>query len=263
MDLPEPTRRFLFTVQYLGTNYAGWQTQTNAVGVQQVIEGSLERMFGMSIRIEGSGRTDAGVHALAQRAHADLPTSIGPHGLVLGLNDLLPSDIRISSADIVPHDFHARFDACGKTYRYRIWNTPAADVFRAATHAHVRQPLDSAAMQDAAAPLLGHHDFRSFTVAVPSVSSTWRTIEDITVERYGRVILITVSADGFLRFMVRRIVGSLIEAGRGGTDAKAVAACLEPDYGVARWTAPAAGLTLLSVRYDRLKNGELRMDNSE
>lgn len=251
---PGSTRRFLLTIQYLGTNYAGWQTQTNAVGVQQVIEAALERMFGVTIRIEGSGRTDAGVHARAQRAHADIPTSIEPHGLVPGLNDLLPSDIRITSAEVVAADFHARFHASGKTYRYRIWNDPAADVFRAATHAHVRQPLSSAAMMEAAAPLAGYHDFKSFTVISPSVSSTWRTIEHIAVERYGRVILITVSADGFLRFMVRRIAGSLIEAGRGGTDAKAVAGCLEPDYGTARWTAPASGLTLLSVRYEGLRD---------
>ncbi len=250
---PQSTRRFLLTIQYLGTNYAGWQTQTNAIGVQQIIEKALGRMFGATIRIEGSGRTDAGVHAFAQRAHADIPTSIGSHGLVLGLNDLLPSDIRITSAEVVPDGFHARFDASGKTYRYRIWNDPAENVFRSPTHAHIRQPLDAGLMQDAARLLVGHHDFKAFTVAAPSVSSTWRTIEDFAVERYGRVILITVSADGFLRFMVRRMVGSLIEAGRGGIEPEAVAASLEPDYAVARWTAPAAGLTLLSVRYGAQK----------
>ena len=244
-----PVRRFLLTVQYLGTQYAGWQTQTNAVGVQQVIEAALERMFGARIRIEGSGRTDAGVHALGQMAHADIPSSIEPEGLVMGLNDLLPPDIRIAAARGVPSDFHARFHATGKTYRYRIWNDPSANVFRAATHAHVRQPLDVDRMQRAAAVLRGRHDFKAFTVTAPTVSSTARTIEDISVERYGRVILITLSADGFLRFMVRRIAGSLIEVGRGSIEVDSVARCLEPEYAEARWTAPSSGLTLLSVQY--------------
>ena len=242
-------RRFLLTVQYLGTNYAGWQTQTNAVGVQQVIEAALERMFRVKIRIEGSGRTDAGVHALAQMAHADIPSSIGPEGLVMGLNDLLPSDIRIASARLVPGDFHARFDAVGKTYRYRIWNSPAADVFRAATHTHIRQPLDAHRMAEAAAAVRGHHDFRAFTVTAPTVSSTWRTVDDVSVERYGRIILITISAGGFLRFMVRRIVGSLIEIGRANIPVDSVARCLEPEFAEARWTAPAEGLMLMGVRY--------------
>lgn len=241
--------RLLFTLQYLGTNYAGWQTQSNAVGVQQVVEDALTKMYGASIRIEGAGRTDSGVHAEAQRAHADVPFEIAPRGMVRGLNDLLPRDIRILTVEQVPDTFHCRFDAKGKTYVYRIWNGEVADVFASETHAHVPQPLDAAVMQRAAQPLAGPHDFAAFTVLAPEVSSTKRTIESIRVEREGDAVRIFVSADGFLRYMVRRIAGSLIEAGRGKLSEQEVAQSLEPAFAPARWTAPAKGLTLLDVRY--------------
>jgi len=107
--------RILFTLQYLGTRYAGWQTQTNAVGVQQVVEAALAKLFGAPMRVEGAGRTDAGVHARAQRAHADVPFEIPTRGLILGINDLLPHDIRVTAAERVADDFHCRFEAKAKT----------------------------------------------------------------------------------------------------------------------------------------------------
>ena len=241
--------RLLFTLQYLGTGYAGWQTQSNAVGVQQVVEGALTTMYGSPIRVEGAGRTDSGVHAAAQRAHADVPFEIASRGMLRGLNDLLPRDIRMIAVEQVADTFHCRFDAKGKTYVYRIWNAEVADVFHAETHAHVPQPLDAAVMQRAADPLVGEHDFAAFTVVEPEVSSTRRTVESIRVEREGEVISIFVAADGFLRAMVRRIAGSLIEAGRGKLSEGEVARSLEPEFAAARWTAPARGLTLLDVRY--------------
>lgn len=234
--------RLLFTLQYRGTHYGGWQFQANAPSVQQVVEEALGRMFQQNIRLHGAGRTDAGVHAEAQRAHADIPFEIAPRGLILGINQLLPHDIRVIAVDTVPDDFHARFDAKGKTYAYRIWNAEAADVFAAETHAHVAQPLDAAAMHDAAQALIGTHDFKVFTVADPEVSSTVRTIESISAIRDGDRITLTVSADGFLRSMVRRIAGSLIEIGRGKMDAGRL-------FDEARWTAPAKGLVLREVRY--------------
>ncbi|HEX6639515.1 MAG TPA: tRNA pseudouridine(38-40) synthase TruA [Thermoanaerobaculia bacterium] len=234
--------RVLFTLQYLGTHYGGWQLQANAASVQQVLEDALARMFGENIRVHGAGRTDAGVHAEAQRAHADVPFEIPSRGLVLGLNQLLPHDVRITAADVVAEDFHARFDAKGKTYAYRIWNAEVADVFAAATHAHVAQLLDVDAMHDAAQLLVGTHDFKVFTVADPEVSSTVRTIESIALVRDGDRITLTVTADGFLRSMVRRIAGSLIEIGRGKLAKEAL-------FGEARWTAPAKGLILLKVHY--------------
>jgi len=234
--------RLLFTLQYRGTHYGGWQFQANTPSVQQVVEEALGRMFQQNIRLHGAGRTDAGVHAEAQRAHADVPFEIAPRGLILGINQLLPHDIRVTAVETVADDFHARFDAKGKTYAYRIWNAEVADVFTAETHAHVAQPLDAAAMHGAARALIGTHDFKVFTVADPEVSSTVRTIESISVVRDGDRITLTVSADGFLRSMVRRIAGSLIEIGRGKMDAGRL-------FDEARWTAPAKGLVLVEVRY--------------
>lgn len=234
--------RLLFTLQYLGTHYGGWQLQTNTPSVQQVVEDALGRMFQQNIRLHGAGRTDAGVHAEAQRAHADVPFEIPARGLILGINQLLPHDIRVTAVETVADDFHARFEAKGKTYAYRIWNAEVADVFTAETHAHVAQTLDVDAMHDAAQMLIGTHDFKVFTVADPEVSSTIRTIDSISVVRDGERITLSVSADGFLRSMVRRISGSLIEIGRG----KMVGERL---FSEARWTAPAKGLVLLEVRY--------------
>ena len=234
--------RLLLTLQYLGTRYAGWQTQTNAVGVQQVVDEALTKLFDATVRIEGAGRTDSGVHALAQRAHADVPFPIPSRGFLLGVNQLLPHDIRIIDVEEVADDFHCRFRAKRKTYTYRIWNGAFEDVFRYETHAFVYGPLDERAMHAAAQQLVGTHDFAAFTVAAPEVSSTIRTIESIAVERDGEAIAITVTADGFLRFMVRRIAGSLLEVGRGKLDPARL-------WDVARWTAPAKGLVLVRIEY--------------
>lgn len=189
------------------------------------------------------------MHAAAQRAHADVPFEIAPRGLIRGLNDLLPADIRLLDIEQVADDFQCRHRAKAKTYVYRIWNAEVADVFAAETHAHVAQPLDAALMHETAQLLAGQHDFRAFTVAAPEVSSTTRTISSIGVERKSEVVRITVSADGFLRYMVRRIAGSLIEIGRGKIDASALVHSLEPEFESARWTAPAKGLTLMDIRY--------------
>lgn len=241
--------RLLFTFQYLGTRYAGWQSQTNAVGIQDVIETVLEKLYRAKIRIEGAGRTDAGVHADAQKAHCDVPFEIPLPGLIRGMNDLLPRDIRATAVEPVSDDFNCRFQAKKKTYRYRIWNDEVMDVFRWETHAHARQPLDESLMREAIAGFTGTHDFRAFTVAEPEVSSTERTISALDLQRDGREVTIQITADGFLRFMVRRIAGSLIEIGRGKLDSEALRRSLEPSFEVARWTAPARGLTLESIEY--------------
>jgi tRNA pseudouridine38-40 synthase len=238
--------RILLTLQYLGTRYAGWQSQTNATAIQDVVEAALGKLFNAPIRIEGAGRTDAGVHAIAQRAHFDAPFAIPPAGLIRGINDLLPHDIRVMNVEEVAADFHCRFASKSKTYAYRIWNGEVADVFKWETHAHVAQPLDVDRMRAAAQPLIGTHDFKAFTVAEPEVSSTTRTITSIDIDDD---ITIRVTADGFLRFMVRRIAGSLIEIGRGKLDAEATARSLEPAFEAARWTAPAKGLVLEEIRY--------------
>ena len=233
--------RFLFTLQYLGTRYGGWQRQENAPSIQQTFEEALAKMFAAPLRVHGAGRTDAGVHALAQRAHVDVPFEIPTRGLILGLNQILPRDIRVTSAEAVADDFHARFSAKAKTYQYRIWNGEVADVFSQETHAHVARVLEVDKMQRAAQALAGTHDFRAFTVSEPEVESTVRTIDSLDVVRQGNAIHITATADGFLRYMVRRIAGSLIEVGRGRMEAVS--------FDEARWTAPAKGLVLVAVRY--------------
>lgn len=234
--------RLLLTLQYLGTRYAGWQSQTNATAIQPIVEAALSKIYSASIRIEGAGRTDAGVHARGQRAHADVPFAIERRGLVLGTNNLLPSDIRLTAAEEVAASFHARFAAKEKTYSYRIWNAAVAHVFAAETHALVASPLDASAMDAAAHTLLGTHDFRIFTVAEPEVSSTVRTLHAVSVTREGNAVVLTVTGDGFLRYMVRRIAGSLIEIGRDKLSAGEL-------FVEARWTAPAKGLTLEEIRY--------------
>jgi tRNA pseudouridine38-40 synthase len=242
--------RLLFTIQYLGTRYAGWQRQANALAVQQVVEEALGKMSGGApIHVEGAGRTDSGVHARAQRAHADVPFEIDDRGLILGLNDLLPHDIRVTAVERVADDFHCRFAAKTKSYVYQIWNGAVADVFAFETHAHVAQRLDEERMHEAARCLAGKHDFRAFTVISPEVSSTCRTISSIDVSREGNVVRIAVNADGFLRYMVRRIAGSLIEIGRGKLEPSALARALEPSFREARWTAPAKGLMLWDIAY--------------
>lgn len=241
--------RRLLTIQYLGTRYAGWQAQANATGVQQVVENALSTLFGQPIRIEGAGRTDSGVHALAQRAHADVPVDIAPRGFILGINNLLPHDVRVTAVESVPDTFHCRFAAKSKAYLYRIWNAPVADVFTFETHAHLAQPLDHTVMNDVAQVLVGTHDFRSFTVAEPEVASTIRTISAISVQRAGNAVELRIAADGFLRYMVRRIAGSLIEIGRGRNAPETLAHALAPTFHEARWTAPAKGLVLFDIRY--------------
>ena len=144
---------------------------------------------------------------------------------------------------------HARFDAVGKRYVYRIWNAPVIDVFAYETHAHVAQPLDAARMHEAAQALVGTHDFRAFTVAAPEVASTERTVTSIAVMRDGEAVRIEVAADGFLRYMVRRIAGTLIEVGRGKVAPDALARAVAAPFAEGRWTAPARGLTLWSVDY--------------
>jgi tRNA pseudouridine38-40 synthase len=242
--------RYLLTIQYLGTRYAGWQTQKNATAIQQVIEEALTRLCGGTVRVAGAGRTDSGVHARGQTAHADIPIAIDQRGLLLGINGLLPPDIRVSGAIPVRDDFHARFDARGKTYTYRIWNSSVADVFAAPTHALVPGQLGVEKMQEAAASLEGKHDFRSFTVIDPEVSSTVRNVERIAVKRDGARIEIVFEGEGFLRYMVRRVAGLLIETGSGRLDPSYARTTLEPTFREARWTAPPEGLTLERVEYE-------------
>jgi tRNA pseudouridine38-40 synthase len=242
--------RVLLTLQYLGTRYAGWQAQENALAIQQVVEAAFAALCGQTVRIVAASRTDSGVHAEDQRAHVDLPVAIPMRGLLLGINDILPIDVRVTAAREVPPGFHAQHCAIAKTYRYQIWNAEIADVFLAPTWTNVRLPLDLAPMIEASRALVGQHDFRSYTVAVPQVDSTERRLDAIELSREGPAITIRLTAPGFLRYMVRRIAGQLIQIGRGRLPVSAAAEALEPSFAQARWTAPPEGLVLERVRYE-------------
>ncbi|MBI2215464.1 MAG: tRNA pseudouridine(38-40) synthase TruA [Acidobacteria bacterium] len=241
--------RVLLTIEFLGTRYAGWQRQENALAVQQVVEEALATICKEHVVIHSSGRTDSGVHALGMRAHADIPYEIPDRGLILGMNARLPHDVRIRAVERVADDFHARFSAKRKTYLYQIWNDAVANPFFDPTHAHVPRSLDVDRMRDAAQALVGRHDFRSFSIPEPEVSSTVRTIERAEVTAKPQRVQFRVTADGFIRYQVRRMAGILIQVGIGVQPVKAVADALEPLFAESRWTADARGLVLESVEY--------------
>lgn len=257
---------------YDGNRYSGWQTQNRPQSIvhgprpktiQEEIEKALEKVFKKKIRIEASGRTDAGVHAVAQVAHFALNRAFDLKKLPAALNAYLPSDILVSSAKKAPARFHARFDAEKKLYRYCVVNTAQRPLFVSGYAAWVRHPLDVKKMRRAARCLLGRHDFRSFqaTDRVPRRSVT--TVSKIRITRprgcsmfpfMGRAvwILVDIEASGFLRNMVRNIVGTLIEVGRGRLDAEKIGEILRArDRRAAGPCAPAQGLYLMEVHYDR------------
>ena len=250
-------KRILLTIAYDGTAYCGWQYQENGPSIQEEIEKALEKALGVFTRVTGASRTDAGVHALGQRAHFDAVSSIPPEKYPFVLNRYLPEDIRVTAGVRVPDDFHARFQAVGKWYTYRIHNAPhASAVFRNCT-AHVPLRLDEDAMRESGRALLGVHDFAAFAAAGGQAKTTVRAIDAFFVERSGDEITIRVHGDGFLYNMVRIIAGTLIDVGHGKIDPGCVARAIESknrlDLGV---TAPARGLELTRVEYAFEKGAE-------
>ena len=244
-------KRILLTVSFDGTAYVGWQFQENGPSIQNEIEKALEKALGQFIRVTGASRTDAGVHALGQRAHFDVRSSIPPEKYPFVLNRYLPEDIRVTAAIQVPDDFNARFRAAGKLYTYRIHNAAhASAIFRHCT-AHVPVELDTEAMQRCGKSLLGTHDFSAFAAAGGQAKTTVRTIDYFSVERQGQEVVLRVHGNGFLYNMVRIIAGTLIDVGHGKLDEGCIARAIESknrlDLGV---TAPACGLELTRVEYD-------------
>src|SRR5476651_2414071 len=204
------------TIAYRGTEFSGWQRQAAKRTVQGCIEDALEKIWGQKISLQGSGRTDTGVHALGQVASFNAPRLHTDTVLQRALNANLPRDVRIVKCRLVSPAFHARFDATGKTYRYLIWNHLVQDPFTLDTHWHVPRPLDLPAMRRAARMLLGRHDFASFT-SNPGYEreSMVRTMKRVSVVRDGKQIVFHFSADGFLYRMVRNLVGALAKVGHG------------------------------------------------
>ena len=243
-------KRILLTVEYDGTNYAGWQRQINGFAVQQVLEEALQKATKERIVVTGASRTDAGVHALGQAVHFDTESRIPPEKYPFVLNTMLPRDVRVHAGREVPEGFHARFMTCGKRYTYRIVNSRHASAIRRNTHVHVPLPLDLAPMQEAAKQLLGTHDYAAFQAAGGTAKTTVRTITKADLVQMGDEIILTVEGDAFLYNMVRIIAGTLIEIGLGRRTVNAFSEAYETldrlSLGV---TAPPQGLELTKVYY--------------
>lgn len=246
-------RNLKITIQYDGTNYVGWQRQDTGTSIQGLLEDALARIEGGRVTIHGAGRTDAGVHALAQVATVGLEAAIEPPALVRALNAVLPLDVRVLSVEDVKPDFHARFSAVGKVYEYRIVNAPIVSPFLYRYAWHITQPLDVDAMRSGSTRLTGPHDFAAFQGASATVRSTTRTIRTIEWEDgsgYALPLVMRLEGDGFLRYMVRNIVGTLVEVGAGRWPPSRVSDVLAArDRTQAGPTAPAHGLFLVRVQY--------------
>jgi len=250
--------RVLLTVAYDGAPFAGWQRQRGEDTVQERLETAFARLFGTPVHVEGAGRTDAGVHALAQRAHADLPRPWPLPALLRALNANLPPSIAVRAVRVVPDDLHARFDARAKRYVYRILCGPRRPVHARAWFHFEPVPLDVDAMRRAAALLVGEHDFASFATnpGYPRRYGTVRRITHLHVRRHRRGVDIAVQGDGFLYNQVRTMAGALRDVGRGRRTVADLAAILAArDRRAAGATLPAHGLYLLSVLYRRDRLG--------
>jgi tRNA pseudouridine38-40 synthase len=243
--------RLKLEIAYLGTFFEGWQVQAPREGgegprtVQGVLEISLNEIFRREIRVHGSGRTDSGVHAEAQVAHFDVSEGaplLPSKKIPVALNSKLPWDVRVLSASEVSPDFHARYWATGKVYVYRLRRGDVLLPHRGLVEALASEPLDVGAMRAAAARLVGTRDFAPFSITGSDPGTTVRTLRRLDVEEDGSLLVITAEGDGFLRGMVRRLVGTLRDAGRGR---------IHPDEALARPgpTAEARGLTLARVLY--------------
>ncbi len=261
MNLPLPSQRwFKMTVAYDGSHYCGWQVQPNGTSIQSMLECAIAQVCRERIRVTGSGRTDSGVHALAQVASFSLATwKASATDLCRALNSKLPSDIAISDICDAPEGFHAIRDSLGKRYRYQLQVGGVRDAFDYRYHWHLQGPIDVDAMRAAAGQLIGQHDFASFQAAGADRKTTVRDVRDLVIVdqpcRTGdagksRFLAIEIEADGFLYNMVRNIVGTLLEVGRGKHPPSWVGQVLQAiDRTQAGPTAPAHGLFLLRVDY--------------
>ncbi len=244
-------KNFKVIIEYDGSAYHGWQIQKGVPTIQGELEKALATMTGEAVRLTGAGRTDAGVHALGQVANFHSRTGLSPDALQKGLNSLLPKDIVIRACRPVDPGFHARFDARRKKYRYSIVNRPVAPAIGRQYAWHVRRPLDHACMRAVLDRLTGRHDFSAFEGAGSPRAHSIRTIFSAEVRAAaGNRLEVAIAADGFLRYMVRNIVGTAVAAGMGKLGPEEVVSILRSgDRGRAAATAPAHGLCLVAVGY--------------
>ncbi|MGZ4824397.1 MAG: tRNA pseudouridine(38-40) synthase TruA [Terriglobales bacterium] len=250
-------RTLKITLAYDGSEFSGWQVQPGRPTIQGTLAEALRRITGESILPQGSGRTDAGVHALAQVASCTMETSIPDPNLVIALNDILPATIRVMQVEEVEPEFHARRSARAKTYRYRIFRGDICPPFLARQVYHHPYPLDEQAMMAAAGAVVGEHDFTSFAAVDPEKReengerSNVRAISVSEWERAGEELVYTVRGNGFLHYMVRNLVGTFLLVGKGSLQAGDVVRILQARDRSANpgATAPAGGLYLVSVEY--------------
>ncbi|HEX5889712.1 MAG TPA: tRNA pseudouridine(38-40) synthase TruA [Pyrinomonadaceae bacterium] len=243
-------------LQYDGTDFHGWQSQEGLRTIQGELTRALSLIDGRDVVVHGSGRTDAGVHAEGQVASVEIQREISAWKLRNAINGNVGRDVRVLEAEVVSSEFHARYSALGKTYVYRVVNGPVMSPFWARYAHHEARPLNVAHMQAAAELFLGKHDWTAFSAAQSDVEDRVRTITDLKISErlderaQSTMIEIHASADGFLRYMVRAIAGTLLTIGRGELDASAVSQAIETGVRpVIAATAPACGLTLVSVKY--------------
>jgi len=243
-------------LQYDGTDFHGWQIQENLRTVQGELTSALSLIEGQTVSVHGSGRTDAGVHAEGQVASAEIQREITPEKLRNAINANIGKDVRVLNVEAVDPEFHARYSAIGKTYAYRICNAPVVSPFCARYTFQEARELDIDRMRSAAELFLGRHDWTAFSAAQSDVEDRVRTITKLDVNEYynervaARIIEIRATADGFLRYMVRTIAGTLMSIGRNELDNDALHEAIETgNRPLAATTAPACGLALVSVRY--------------
>jgi tRNA pseudouridine38-40 synthase len=242
-------RTLKLTLQYDGTEFVGWQRQDQGASIQGTIEDALARIDGRAVAVHGAGRTDAGVHAEGQVASARVESVLDDETMARALNANLPETIRVTRVDTVANDFHARFSAVAKTYEYRIWNGPAQPPFLRLYTWHVPQPLAIDILQRGAGALVGTHDFASFQGSGTVVHTTVRTMM-AAVWRPAEPLVFEITGEGFLRHMVRSLVGTLVEAGLRRRPVEDIGRLLTlPDRSGAGRTAPPHGLFLTRVDY--------------
>jgi tRNA pseudouridine38-40 synthase len=249
---------FRLVLEYDGTEFEGWQRQPEGHRTVQGVLGDAAAALGRVERLMGAGRTDAGVHAAGQVASLSLETALDAPTLLRALNGHLPGDVAVVGCKRAPAGFDARRDASGKLYRYVIWNGAQASPLRRRRAWHVRGPLGLSAMAEAARPLVGTHDFASFAAAGSAVETTTRRLDRLeVVGEAGAEVVVEAAGGGFLRHMVRNLVGTLVEVGQGRREPGAMAGLLaDRDRTRAGPTAPACGLTLVHVSYPAAAIGD-------
>ncbi len=255
-ELPAPPsrrgRRLKLIIAYDGSGFSGWQSQAHSDTIQDRVEAAFARVLGKKLRVHGAGRTDAGVHALGQCAHLDLPpTRLAPAVIASAVNASLPPQIRILSCRFVEKTFHARFSSRGKVYRYRLATTPVLSPFELGRAWHVTGPLDDRSLRDCAQLFVGRHDFSGFAAnRGHPVTTTTRTIRKVRLRRTSSITVIEIEGDGFLYKMVRLMVGAIVQCAQGKRNIGEVRERLRGGGTErTRLVAPAGGLTLVRVTY--------------